>query len=100
MSDLVVCRPNEKRNPPVSESISGCIALITYEPPLSPLLQALFEDTIIPLAESSITKRSLGIFGKLIFTLFGKRFLQSPFKITKLSAIAEFLVFLKILFMK
>ena len=38
------------------------------------LLQALFDDVIIPFSESSITKSSLGILEIVIFIIFGNLF--------------------------
>src|SRR3989344_9516110 len=82
MSFLVVARPRENRKDPSSSLTLGLMALITWEALPSPDLQALLEEAYIPRAESSITKRSLGIFGMVIFTLFGNLFFKSPF-ITK-----------------
>src|SRR3989344_9244395 len=88
MSDLIVYLPSEKRKEPSSSAplartvlANGAwrIAWITCETLPLPDLQALLADAIMPLAESSITKSSLGIFGMVIFILFGKRFFKSPF---------------------
>ncbi len=54
---------------------------MTYEAFPSPDSQALFSEAIIPLADNSITKRSLGIFGIEMFTLFGNLFSKSPFNL-------------------
>src|SRR3989338_8242286 len=87
MSDLVVYLPSEKRKEPSSSAplartvlANGAwrIAWITCEALPSPDLQALLADAIMPLAESSITKRSLGMFGIVMFILFGNLFFKSP----------------------
>ena len=79
MSFFAVCLPKEKRTPPSPGSSPGRIAFITYEPPERELLQALFAEAIIPFAENSIIRRSPGIFGIVMFTLFGNLFFKSPF---------------------
>src|SRR3989344_3860215 len=79
ISALVVSRPKENRRDPSVSFAFGLIASITCEAWMSPDLQALLDEAMIPLAESSMTKRSLGIFGIVIFILFGKRFFKSPF---------------------
>ena len=78
-SFFVVYRPSENLSDPSMSFAYGLIASMTYEAFPSSALHALLAAHIIPREESSITSKSLGILGIVIFILFGKRNSKLPF---------------------
>jgi hypothetical protein len=88
----VVSLPIENLIEPSVSFIFLSIADITCEALPSPLLQALFAEAIMPLVDNSITNKSLGILGTVIFILFGNLFFKSPFIIMSVEIFCNFLI--------